>query len=86
MSDGFMLDRPTPKYDQVTVFEGMDGGQWTVEAITEDGDMEHQHFTGPNAEAQALEHARSHYRGQEVTVGRWVRGNPSFQETGRFRA
>jgi hypothetical protein len=86
MSEGFMLNRRTArKYDQVTVFEWMGTGEWTVEAITNDGGMEYQDFTGPDAEARAREYARRHYRGCEVTVGKWIRGNPSFQETGKLR-
>jgi|KBSSwiStaDraftv2_1062776.scaffolds.fasta_scaffold5368052_1 hypothetical protein len=87
MSNPFMLNgRTAPEYEQVTVFEGMTAGEWTVEAITDAGDVENQNFTGPNAEAQALEYARGHYRGHKVTVGRWIRGNPRFQETGSFTA
>ena len=48
MSNPFMLNgRTAPEYEQVTVFEGMTAGEWTVEAITDAGDVENQNFHRP---------------------------------------
>jgi hypothetical protein len=84
MSDDF--PGTAAKYDQVSVFYGIAADLWSVEAITDGGDIEYKAFPGAGAEDRAKEYARRTYPGYEVTVGKWIPGNSHFEKTGSFLA